>query len=623
MGPGSQPSVGSSGLVASEAVEAGNRAPVNEPAAAGWEERVLAGALLAIDPEGLGGALLHGLPGPVRDRWLSLVTGFLPDDAPLRRMPTHVSDGRLLGGLDLTATLKAGKPIREQGLLAATDGGLLVLAMAERLPAGSAGLIAAALDSGQVHLERDGFTEVERSRFGVIALDESLDDEDRPSRALRDRLAFDIDLRGLSHRDLQSVDINAANVADARDRLAGIAVDEELISALTGTAMALGIASLRAPLFAVRAAIASAALCGRETVEADDAALATRLVLAHRATCLLAEMEEDEPEPEEPPDDDPPPPEDDEGQDPDDMQRDDRPLEDQLLEAALAALPPDLLDSLRQAGAAKRSATAGNAGQVKKSGRRGRPAGVRAGKPDPGHRLSVIETLRAAAPWQPLRRKLRPHGRSARIEVRPDDFRILRQKEKTQTTAIFVVDASGSSALARLAEAKGAVELLLAECYTRRDQVALIAFRGSGADLLLPPTRSLVRAKRSLAGLPGGGGTPLAAGVQAAALLADGARRRGETPLLVFLTDGRANIALDGTPGRKQALADALAMASQASAAGGMVIDISARPGPEAAALAAALGGRYLPLPRADAKELSAMVGSAMDNEATDRRGRS
>jgi Mg-chelatase subunit ChlD len=145
-----------------------------------------------------------------------------------------------------------------------------------------------------------------------------------------------------------------------------------------------------------------------------------------------------------------------------------------------------------------------------------------------------------------------------RIEVRRDDFHITRYRERRETTTIFAVDASGSSALHRLAEAKGAVNLLLAECYVRRDQVGVIAFRGRTAEVLLPPTRSLVRAKRSLAELPGGGGTPLASGLQVALGMAAQVRRTGAVPVVVLLTDGRANVALDGGPGRARAEADAL-----------------------------------------------------------------
>ena len=563
-----------------------------------------AAMLFAIDPVGLGGVVLRGLPGPVRDNWLSLLKGCVPDDAALRRVPVHASADRLLGGLDLTATLNAGRPVQEKGLLAAIDGGVLLLPMAERLPASTAALIAAALDTGEVRLERDGFAQSDPSRFGVILLDESLEDEERPSQCLRDRLAFEVSLDGLSHRDWHRGRVSPSVIEKARQNIEEIDVDDGLIEAMTGTAMALGIGSLRAPLFAVRAAIAAAALAGREEVEAEDAALAVRLTLAHRATALPP-LEDDDTPPDRPDSPDDTPPDQDEGE------REDGPLEDRLLAAALAALPPGLLASLR-AGAVRRG-TAGKAGAMQNSGRRGRPAGTRAGRPGDGHRLSVIETLRAAAPWQPLRRRERAQAASRRLDVRAADLRIVRRKERSRTTTIFAVDASGSSALERLAEAKGAVELLLAECYTRRDQVALLAFRGTGAELLLPPTRSLVRAKRSLAGLPGGGGTPLAAGVEAAAMLADSTRRRGETPLLVFLTDGRANITRAGTPGRKQALADALSAARQIAGSGDMalVIDISARPSPETAALADAMGARCLPLPKADARALSAVVTSA------------
>jgi magnesium chelatase subunit D len=198
--------------------------------------------------------------------------------------------------------------------------------------------------------------------------------------------------------------------------------------------------------------------------------------------------------------------------------------------------------------------------------------------------------------------------------VRSQDFRVTRYKQKSETATIFVVDASGSSAINRLAEAKGAVELLLADCYVRRDRVALISFRGRTAELLLPPTRSLVRAKRSLGGLPGGGGTPLATGIDAAAGLADAVRRHGETPSIVFLTDGRANISRAGTPGREVAETEALAAARALRAAGvaTLLVDTSPRTQPQAQRLAAEMNALYLALPYADARGLSAAVRAAL-----------
>jgi len=176
-----------------------------------------------------------------------------------------------------------------------------------------------------------------------------------------------------------------------------------------------------------------------------------------------------------------------------------------------------------------------------------------------------------------------------------------------------VVDASGSQAFNRLAEAKGAVELLLADCYVRRDRVAVLAFRGTAAQVLLPPTRSLVRAKRSLAGLPGGGGTPLAAGIDAGFVMADGIRRRGGTPTIVLLTDGRANVAQDGKGGRARADADAVAAARQVRAARltALLVDTSPRPHPASQRLAAEMDARYVPLPYADAAALTRAVRAA------------
>ena len=141
----------------------------------------------------------------------------------------------------------------------------------------------------------------------------------------------------------------------------------------------------------------------------------------------------------------------------------------------------------------------------------------------------------------------------------------------------------------------------------------MVSFRGTAAQVLLPPTRSLVRAKRSLASLPGGGGTPLGAGIDAGFRLADGIRRRGGTPTIVLLTDGRANVAQDGRGGRARADADASASARLVRAArvACLLVDTSPRPHPASARLAQEMNARYVALPYADAAMLSRAVRDA------------
>ncbi|MBB1074315.1 magnesium chelatase subunit D [Rhodoferax sp. 4810] len=605
-------------------------APVTPPAAAPavryspWDDACLAAALLAVDPAGTAGVVVKAFPGPVRDLWLDLIRELLPPDAPFRRIPLHIADGRLLGGLDLAATLRSGRPVAERGLLVEADGGVLLLAMAERVARNTAAHLSVTLDAGEVYLERDGLTARTPTRFGLIALDESANDDERLPHTLVDRLAMLIDLSDIGWRDAVPSDYSAEQILSARERLPRVTADDEVIQALCGTALVLGVDSLRSSLAAFAVARAAAALAGREQVSTEDVTAAARLVLAPRATRLpMVEPPPDQDVPEQPP----PPEQNDENDEqnqadtPD--QQLDKPLEDQVLEAAQAAIPPHLLAELQVGALRGRSRTHGKSGAQQQGSLRGRPAGTRAGDPGAGVRLNVIDTLRAAAPWQKIRRAEREAMQAAaggsahkppRVEVRHDDFRITRYKQRSETTTIFVVDASGSAALHRLAEAKGAVELLLADCYVRRDRVAMIAFRGAGAELLLPPTRSLVRAKRSLAGLPGGGGTPLAAALDATFELADNIKRRGGTPVVILLTDGRANVARDGTGGRAQASEDALGAARVLRSAQltTLIIDVSPRPRPEAEQLAKEMNALYLPLPHADAQVLSHAVKAAL-----------
>lgn len=288
-------------------------------------------------------------------------------------------------------------------------------------------------------------------------------------------------------------------------------------------------------------------------------------------------------------------------------------MQDVVLAATQAAIPSGLLSQLRMPGGAQRAlrnTTMGRFGALRKGAGRGRPTGVAPAGAERS-RLNVMETLRAAAPWQRVRG--RAAGKDARVDIRPADLRVTRYKQRAPTLTIFAVDASGSSALNRLAETKGAAELLLADCYVRRDQVAVIAFRGRTAEIVLPPTRSLVRAKRSLSALPGGGGTPLAAAIDAAARLATQAQRRGESPVVVILSDGRGNVARDGRVGREAGHVDAMSAARTFGVArvSALFVDTSPRPHDLARDLAQGMSATYVPLPFADARALSKLIGAA------------
>jgi magnesium chelatase subunit D len=547
----------------------------------------LAAALFAVDPVGFGGVVLRGPPDTARDAWLAHLRSLLPSETPWRRMPAHIADDRLLGGLDLVASLAASRPVAQRGLLAEADGGIVLAAMAERLSEGAAIRAAAVMDSGEAQLERDGMAARFAARFGLVLLDEGGAPEEAAPATLAERCAFRL-------QDLSGATVfSAAEITEARRRLAAVSADD-VIPSLCEAALAFGVDSARAALFAVRAARASAALAGRDCATVDDAAAAARLVLAPRATRAPAEHDDAAP----------PPPAEDRGSDEEAVGAD-APVGDVVLAAVQAALPEGVLNGA--AAVDRRRHRAGGAGARAMSAQRGRPVGVRAGTPRGGARLALMETLRAAAPWQRLR------GAEGRIAVRREDLRVRRFAERRQSTTVLLVDASGSAAFQRLAEVKGAVELLLADAYVTRARVALVAFRNTGADILLPPTRSLTRARRRLAELAGGGPTPLAHGIEAGLLVAQSERERGRTPRLLLLSDGRANVARDGAHGRAQGESDAMAAARLVRVAGidAIHIDTSPQALPGADRLAQAMGARYAPLPYVRAEAVTALARDA------------
>lgn len=627
--------------------ELGPELQADQPLALPTQPALLAALLLAVDARGLGGLLLdhpvHESARLLTDALRVWMPQYGPEPTPLRRLPAGISADRLYGGVDLAATLTTGRLVSDRGVLAAADGGLLVVPMAERLGVPARTALCEVLDHGEVVVARDGVNTRHASRICVVLLDESHEDE-QVHAALSDRLAFCVAMDGDAHELLTELSEPApmatlrTRLRDARDRLARISMDDAWAAELCVTAAACGVDSVRASLFAVRCARAHAALHGRLMVTAEDAQIAAALVLAPRATRVPTaqppETDEATPPPERnasppPPDASPsdgPPPEppadntasheDEQGAQPDPAPE---ALPAELLRAAVeAALPPGLLQALL--GQQNHAGTvSGRVGETTANLLRGIPRGARSGLPRGGARLHLLETLRAAAPWQRARLKERSAARSApvqssardpRLKIRREDFRVRQFLERTGTTVLFAVDASGSSAVHRLAEAKGAVELLLAESYARRDRVSLLAFRGTGTELLLPPTRALARARRVLAALPGGGGTPMATAIDAVIGQGLQIRRSGSSPLIVFLTDGRANIARDGMAGRARAEQDALAAAAQLAAQRLPVlfVDTSPRGEPMARRIAEAMRARYVPLPVTNSEALGMLV---------------
>lgn len=606
-------------------------------------------ALLAVDPR-LNGVVLEDaawLEARQVGTRLEALRGLF---TPIVTIPRDASDDRLYGGLDFAATLSRGRPVMQRGLLAAADGGVAIVPRADDIETRVRVALTNTLDTRTVRCERDGFEVEEPAELTLVLMSTGEESSSQIHPALADRVALRVPRSTARGRRWTEHDVERA-----RATLAQIRVDDEWTSALCDAAMRSGIDSPRAVGFALRCARACAALDGDATVNERHIALAAELVLAHRATRVPMAPDAQEsyatpadqpaPSPSDPPPSpsatspDTPPVSEAEGpempprppDDPDATDRADDPPQDrpataeemaEIVCAILAAsLPANLIGELstsrRRPTRQDRGASgAGRNGALVDPARRGRRRGSRRGMPDGHSRLHLLDTLRAAAPWQRLRARERagtaatpsPESElsatagSQRLQIRPGDMRVHRMVGRTGTVVLFVVDASGSAAHQRLGDAKGAIEGLLLESYARRDHVALIAFRTTTAAELLPPTRALARARRVLSGLAGGGGTPLATALDAAAHTARRIVRAGSTPLVVLLTDARANIARDGTPGRGKAESDALSAAKRFAEErlATVLVDSSPRGERAAVSLAAAMGARYMRLPHGE-----------------------
>ena len=575
--------------------------------------------LLAVDPR-LGGIAIGASVGSGKSSLARASVGLFGTRSTFVELPLGSDEEALLGGIDIEATLRTGTRTARSGVLARAHGGVLYADALNLLPDSVVNILLGALDTGTVQLEREGMSQQITCRFRLIGTYDPA--EGLPRRHLLDRIGLLVLLPSLScaaerhdvlmhhhHPEYDHWDelatLDAALIEQARALLPEVVISPEQQYALVDLAVRAGVEGHRVDVFACAVACAAAALDLRTSVSSADLDVAARFVVLPRATRDVLPPEPAPTEQQQPP---PPPPPAADASPPDDEQTEAEqqpapqeltPPTEEVMAALLTELPMSLNDlpfrTIRRGRAGSRGAT---------NGTRGRHIRSTAGDPRRA-RIDVPSTLRAAAPWQPLRHK---NARSARrILLRVDDVRVKEFRSKAGVLFCFVVDASGSMALNRMRQAKGAVQTLLQQAYVHRDRVALLAFRGVQCDVLLPASQSVELARRALDILPTGGTTPLAAALLATIEVAKQARGKGiQQCVALFLTDGRGNVGLqDGVAIDVEITTLAAAVASAGIKS--VVIDTQRNylSRGEGRVLAEKLAGEYIYLPNASGADIA------------------
>ena len=585
-------------------------------------------------------------------------------------LPLGCTEDRVVGTLNIEKAIKDGIRALEPGILAAANRGILYIDEVNLLDDHVADVLLDSAAMGANIVEREGVSVAHPARFILVGTMNPEEGELRPQ--LLDRFGLQANVESLSDVDARVEIVKVAEsfesdpagcreefegkqmelrgkIMSAKSLLPEVTISDDLLRTTAEMCIELGVRTHRAEIVVTRTAKTIAAFDDRREVTLDDIKEAMELALPHRMrrkpfeppeldTEKLDQMmeekerernkqeqqegeeEDEEPRekrerPEHKHEDEHEQTEESEPQNP--PESDDDGEQSQQPESVFAIGDPIDVNRVRpeeRRDQIRRSKTSGRRIPTLARFNRGRYAShiMPSGRPTD---IAIDATIRAAAPYQRDRGAGMP-GENAVI-IESGDIREKIRVGKVSTATLFVVDASGSmGASNRMESAKGAVMSLLMDSYQQRDRIGMVAFKGNAADVLLPLCSSVDLAFDRLRELPTGGKTPLGVGLNTGLNLLLGEKRKNDEtiPIMVLISDGRANVSVGENGSIKEEL---LSIAEEARSAGihVVILDTESVGGSfvkmqlgYCREIAERAGGRYLPVDQLSSGEVHDIV---------------